>query len=278
MAPERFPGERIEAHELVDLVAEQPDAQGRLFVRRIHLDDVAADAEGAAAELVIVAFVLDLDELAQDQLAVHALPAFERQHHAVVGLGRPQAVDARHAGDDDDVAPFEERPRGREPHAVDLVVDRRFFLDVRVAGRHVGFRLVVVVVADEVLDGVLREEPAKFLEELRRQRLVVRHHQRRPVHGGDDARHGEGLAGPGDAEQHLVLVAPLQPFDQLGHGAHLVTAELEIGDEREAVVEGWHRRVVTNKTSYHTGSEGRPSVVSTTVLCKGRNSPCAIAA
>jgi hypothetical protein len=36
---------------LVDVVAEQLDAQPLLFVRRIDLDDVAADAEGAAAEV-----------------------------------------------------------------------------------------------------------------------------------------------------------------------------------------------------------------------------------
>ncbi len=37
---------------------------------------------------------------------------------------------------------------------VELVVDGRFLLDVDVAGGNVGFRLVVVVVGDEVLDRV----------------------------------------------------------------------------------------------------------------------------
>ena len=155
-----LPGERIEPRELVDLVAEQPDAQRVLFVRRHDFDDVAADAEGAAAELRVVALVLDLDELPQNLVAVDPLPEFERQQHAVVRLRRAKAVDARDAGDDDDVAPLEERPRRRQAHAIDLVVDRRFLLDVRVGRRHVGFGLVVVVVADEVLDGVARERSA----------------------------------------------------------------------------------------------------------------------
>src|SRR5436853_28591 len=72
-------------------------------------DDVAADAEDAARECMIVPLVLDLDQLSQDLIAVDALSAFEREHHAVIRFRRSQAVDARHAGDDDDVAPLEER-------------------------------------------------------------------------------------------------------------------------------------------------------------------------
>ena len=228
MPPQRLAGQRIERGQLVDLVAEQADAQRELFVRRIDLDDVAADAEGAAAELVVVALVLDFDQLAQDLIAVDPLPFLERQHQAVVGVGRSQAVDARHAGDDDDVAALEQRPRRRQPHAIDLVVDRRFLLDVGVARRHVGFGLVVVVVADEILDRVVGEEAPELLEQLGRQRLVVRHHQRGTVHAVDDLRHAVGLARAGDAEQHLVLVAAVQPVDQLRHGMDLIAGQLEV--------------------------------------------------
>ena len=174
-----MPGQRVDGHQRVDLVAEQLDAQRGLLVRREDLDDVAADAEGAAAELDVVALVLDLDQLAQDLVAADALAALEGQRHAVVGLGRAEAVDARHAGHDQDVAALEQRPRRRQPHAVDLVVGRGLLLDVGVGGRHVGLGLVVVVVADEVLDGVVRKEAPELLVELRRQGLVVDHHQRR---------------------------------------------------------------------------------------------------
>ncbi len=91
---QRLAGQRVEGRQLVDLVAEQLDAQALLFVRRIDLDDVAADAEGAAAEVVVVALVLNLHQLAQHLIAADALSALERQQHAVVGLGRTEAVDA----------------------------------------------------------------------------------------------------------------------------------------------------------------------------------------
>jgi ferric-dicitrate binding protein FerR (iron transport regulator) len=75
---------------------------------------------------------------------------------------------------------------------------------------NVGLRLVVVVIADEVLDRVLREEALEFLVELRSQRLVVRHDQRRAIHLREHLRHREGLTRPGDAEQNLVGVAAIQ--------------------------------------------------------------------
>ena len=240
--PDHLSGQRVEPGELVDLVAEQADAQRVLLVRRHDFDDVAADAEGAASELGVVALVLDLDQLAEDLVAIDALADLERQEHAVVGLGRAEAVDARHARHDDDVAALEERPRGGQPHPVDLVVDRRFLLDVRVGGRDVGLRLVVVVVADEVLDGVLREEALEFLVELRGERLVVRHDQRGPVHRGDDLRHRVRLARAGDAEQHLVRVAAVQPLHQFRDGADLVAAHFEVADEREAIVNRRHEQ------------------------------------
>ena len=94
MALERLAGERIERDQLVHLVAEQLDAHRQLFVRRIHLDDVAAHAERAAREVVIVALVLDFHQLAQDALPIDPLAALQRQHQAVVRLRRSEAVDA----------------------------------------------------------------------------------------------------------------------------------------------------------------------------------------
>jgi hypothetical protein len=73
----------------------------------------------------------------------------------LVVVRRAEAVDAGDAGHDDHVAPGEERAGRRVAQAVDLVVDRGVLLDVGVRCRDVGLGLVVVVVADEVLDGVV---------------------------------------------------------------------------------------------------------------------------
>ena len=111
---------------------------------------------------------------------------------------------------------------GRQPQAVDVLVDRGVFLDVDVALRDVRLGLVVVVVADEVVDRVVRKELLELAVELGGQRLVVRQDQRRPLHGLDDVGHRERLARAGDAHQHLLLAIRAQTFDQRGDGLRLI--------------------------------------------------------
>ena len=101
-------------------------------------------------------------------------PADRCSSHLEIGLGIAEAVDRRHGGDDDHVAPLQQRLGGRQAHLLDVLVDRGVLLDVGVGGRHVGLGLVVVVVGDEVLHRVVREELLELAVELRRQGLVVR--------------------------------------------------------------------------------------------------------
>ena len=152
-----FAGERIDFADGFDLAAPQLDAHGEIVVGRINFDHVAADAEGAAAQ-ILGALVLNFDKLAEDGFAGDGLALFEHEHHAEIGFGRADAVDAGNGCDDDDVAALEERARGAHAQLVELVVDGGFLFDEGVARGDVGLGLVVVVVADEILDGILREE------------------------------------------------------------------------------------------------------------------------
>ena len=205
-------GDRVEVRDLLDLVAEERDAVGGLLVRRLDLDDVALDPEAPAAEHRVVADVLAVDQLPQRRVAVVLLPHLEDQHPLAPLLGRAEAVDARDRRDDDHVAPREQR-RGRvEPQPRDVVVLRGVLLDVEVGLRDVGLGLVVVVVGDEVLDRVVGEELAELVAELRRQRLVVRDHERRLLHLLHDPGHRRRLPGAGRAEQRLVALAGVEPL------------------------------------------------------------------
>ncbi len=106
--------------------------------------------------------------------------------------------------------PREQRGGGRVPQPVDVVVDGRVLLDVEVGLGHVGLGLVVVVVGDEVLDGVPGQELAELVAELRGERLVVGDHERRLLHLLDDPGHRRGLASAGRSEQGLIAVPRLQ--------------------------------------------------------------------
>ena len=175
-------GERMQHVERLDLVAEHLDADRVLLVHRDDLDRVAAHAEVAAREVDVVAVVLHRDELADERVAVVALAHLQRDHRPHVLLRRAEAVDARDRADHDHIAPAEQRVRRRVPQSLDLGVDRRVLLDEGVGLRDVRLGLVVVVVADEVLDRVVRHELAELVRQLRREGLVVGEHERRALH------------------------------------------------------------------------------------------------
>ncbi len=217
------PGERIEDFELLDRILVQGNSN-RVFrvLRREHVDHVAAHAKRAAAEIELVALVLHRHQPRQHVALRHLLALAQVQDHAVVLRRIADAVDRRHRRHDHHVAALEQRLGRRQAHLLDVVVDRRVLLDVEVARRHVRFRLVVVVVGDEVLDRVFREELAELRVELRREGLVRREHQRRAVMARDDVGHGEGLARPGDAEQRLEGEAVVDALGQLVDRLRLV--------------------------------------------------------
>lgn len=209
-----FAGDGLDDGEAFDLVAPELDAVGELLVGGPDFDDVAAHAEAAAREFDVVALVLDVDELHEQLVAIDPLADAERNHHFKVVFRRAEAVDAGDAGDDDDIAAADERARGEEAEAVDLLVDGGVFFDVDVALGDVGLRLVVVVVADEVGDGVVGKELAELAVELGGEGFVVGEDERGSLQLGDDVRHGERFAGAGGAEEDLALLVFPEAADE----------------------------------------------------------------
>ena len=68
----------------LDLVPPELDADGMVGVGREHVQRVAPHAEGAALLLVVVAVVLDVDELVDDLVAIHLLLLVDEHRHAGV--------------------------------------------------------------------------------------------------------------------------------------------------------------------------------------------------
>ena len=90
--------------------------------------------------------------------------------------------------------------------------------------------------------------------ELRGQRLVVGQDQGGAVGLLDHLGHGEGLAGAGNAEQHLVLFAGGQALHKLVDGARLVAPRLVAGDELkvhgEIIGESGEYRAKTSRVTW----------------------------
>ena len=188
-------GEGIEQADGLDLLVEQfhPHRLG-VGIRRIDVDDLTAHPVGSAAQFHVVAAVLQLGETAQQLALIDEFAPGQMQHHAEVGLGVTQTVDARHRGNDHYVAPLHQRLGGGESHLLDMLVDGGILLDIGIRGRHIGLRLIIVIIRNEVFHGVVREELPHLAVELGRQGLVGGQDQGRSLHLQDDIGDGEGLA------------------------------------------------------------------------------------
>ncbi len=221
----------VEDTNVVDRVAEEIEADDGFAGGEMDVDAVAADAELAAVKGLVVAFVLDADEAAQYLVALDDLAGRKALAQGEVIDFFSEAVDAGNGGDDQDVAAVDERLRRGVAETVDLLVDRRFLFDIGIGLRDIGFRLVVVVVGDEVMDGRIREELLEFPVELGGEGLVMRNDERRLVELRDDIGHRERLARAGDAEQCLLVKAGFESVDQFLDRVRLVAGRLEGGVE-----------------------------------------------
>ena len=118
---------------------------------------------------------------------------------------------------------------------VDLLVDRGGLGDVGIRDRHIGLGLVIVVVGDEIFNGIVGEKFPQLIAKLGRQGLVVGQHQGGSARAGDHIGDRKGFAGAGGAQQGLVALAAIHAPDHGLNGRGLVAfgfvggVELEVG-------------------------------------------------
>ena len=228
--------QRVKLHDCFQLVAKEGKAPGPVFqVGWPHLQTVTPHAEAAALECLIVAAVLLRHQFRHHLADIVLLADQQILRHRRIGFHRPDAVDAGHRGDDDHIVAFQQRPGRRMAQPVDLLVDLAFLLDIGVRPRHIGFGLIVVIVADKVFDGVFGKEPFEFAVELRSQRLVGRQDDRRALRGLNHLGHGKGLAGAGRPQQHLIALSRHHPFGKLDDGLWLIAGRFKLSLQHKAL-------------------------------------------
>ena len=198
------------------------------LARPHHVDRAAADSEPASLELDVVAGVFHPDQLLEKSLPRNLLTDLELDHGGTIILGRAETVDTAHRRDDEDVPSGEKRLGRPMPEPIDLLVDGGVLLDVEVDLRNVRLGLVVVVVADEVLDRVLREERPELAHELGGERLVGADDQGRSLKARDRVRHRERLAASGHPEQGDEFLAPLDALHNRVDRGRLVALGHEV--------------------------------------------------
>ncbi len=144
-------------------------------------------------------------------------------------LGRAQTVNAGYGRDHDHVVALAQRAGRRIAEFIYLVVHGEVFFDIGIRRGDITFRLIVIVIGNEVLHAVFGKKLTKFVAKLRRKRFVVRDHERGTPRVFDYVRHGKRFSASGNADEHLradpVQNAFGQFFDRLG----LIARGLECG-------------------------------------------------
>ena len=173
------------------------------------------------------------DQIRNQASLIAFLSGAEITRHCAVDFGGSYAVDAGDGGYDDDIVALEQRSSGGVAHAVDLFVYHRLLFDVGIRPRDIGFRLVIIVIADEILDCVFGKKSFEFPEKLRGERLVGGQLNRRTLSRFNNLGHRKGLAGACCPEQNLTLITVLQASDKFIDRCRLVPGRLEFRMHRE---------------------------------------------
>ena len=219
-----FPRQRVHLLDGLNFVAKEFYADSFVGACREDIDDIAADTEIASLKSQIVSCVLYVHQFAEDFVALFLHAWSERQHLILVVERRTQAVDTGYGSHDDNVTTLRQGSRRRVTQLLDFVVDLGVLFNIGVCGRHIGFRLVVVVVGYKILHCILREELLEFAVKLCSKCLVMGNDQGRFLHLLDDVGHGKCLTGACNTHQGLVLFpsfyAVYKLFYRLGLIAH----------------------------------------------------------
>ena len=107
-----------------------------------------------------------------------------------------------------------------------MIIYRSVFLDKGIRRWHVGFRLVVIVVRDEILDRIVGEKLFELPIKLCGQGLIVRHDNRWALDLLDHMGHGEGFSRASDTQKRLRGKPSLNPLNQLFNRLRLVASWL----------------------------------------------------
>ena len=219
-------GDLIDLGNQLDLVAKELKPQRMLGIRRIHVDNIAAHAERAACQVIVIAIILNVDKCMDKVIALERHLLVDVWSQTRIVLRRANAIDTRDRCDNDHIASREQRCGRLMSQHLNLFVNRGVFLDICIALRHIRLGLIVVVVRDEVDHSVVGKELFELARKLSGERFIRSHDQRRLSQGLNSLCHREGLARTSHAQQNLIAVSVPHALHKRLNGLRLGTGRL----------------------------------------------------
>ena len=141
-------------------------------------------------------------------------PRSQGKHHALVFFRISQTIDTGNRRYDNHVFSLNQSRCGTVPHLINLVINRRILRNICVRGRHIGLRLIIIIIRHKILNRIVRKKRLELAVKLCCKRLIVRYDERRLIQLRDNICHREGLAGAGYTEQRLTFLARFKAFYQ----------------------------------------------------------------
>ena len=230
---QRLARDRVNTSETIDRVTKHLDAKNRFFVRRMHLDRVAAHPEFSTNKRHVVSVVLHVDQATKNRTHVVINTDTQVEQLPAVFVRGTHTVNTGNRCDDNRVSTSQQRRRRRVTQPVNLIIDRRILFDERVARRDIRLRLVIVVIGDEVLHPIIREELSHLLSQLCGKTLIGRQNQRRPLHLFDRPRNRCRFTRTSDAKQGLESMTGLYALCERRNRVWLVSRWRKLRNDLE---------------------------------------------
>ena len=218
--------QRVNPRNSIDIIAKKLHSISRFTARRKDINHVAFDAKCTARKVDIVTMILNIHQLAQKFVLQTPFAALHRNRQIIIIRRRAQTINAADARHDNHVAPRKQSVGSGMAQAINLFVDSRILFDVGIARSDVSFWLVIIKIADEIMNFVVGEKLFEFAEQLGSESFVVRQNQRRHVPLSDNIRHCKSFTATRHAEQHLLALAVVQTIQQLGDRLRLIASRL----------------------------------------------------
>src|SRR3989344_279620 len=108
-------------------------------------------------------------------------------------------------------------------------VDLRFFFYISVGYRHIGFRLVIIIIRNEVVNCVRRKKLPVFLGKLGGKSFIMGYNKGRLLPFCDYIGNRESLTGARNSQKSLMSESLKKSFRKRPNGRRLVSSRLESG-------------------------------------------------
>ena len=229
--------QRIDNGNGLDGIPKEPDPdRPLLLVDRKNIDHIPPGPEGAPVKGDIVSLIEHVDQTPLHLLRRKIAPRLQEEMHVLIFLRRAEAIDAGDGGDYHHIFAGQQGAGCRMTHLVDGIVDGRILFNIGIGLGDIGLRLVIIVIGDEIFDGIAGEKLPELRKQLGGQGLVRGDDPGRTLHPFTDTSHGKGLARAGNPQKNQAFLSSFHSTDQFFYSLGLVSGGLEWSDKFKVLI------------------------------------------